>query len=435
MNDTLTSLLQDNQKSPLQRSVEFIQRCGFYTDIDEICQKLNELKETDRKTCNQFLKFSSQRRGSGSGNLRAYQIKNSYKKFSRVVSSSDHAPIWESWMSFMLSDWHEQAAPPPNRILDIGCDVGLSTIFLATLYPDSHVVGIDPLPEGILQAERLQKELGIPNVEFLQTTLEDLPTSSTIHPFDLANSITGMSDKLLLFARESSEIFLSPEEIDSFVYPKESLAQEPARSLKELLTPEGKALVIDRIPSINSVHKVVNAFQMFGLGCTEAKFIAFENDNEDGRNREVFPALQFKHAEPCPLLTFSETLHLARPYLEDGLQEGFPTAHELTRERWHMAAQMDLVVGYAFEGKEPQRCSFVELYKSPTMVIRFNWSFSGEFKSSQGPPDDLGKNLDEIEITTILKATENEAIEFKTKEERAEVMDRLATRGADTASS
>lgn len=63
-----------------------------------------------------------------------------------------------------------------NTILDVGCDCGILTCFIATLLPQAKVVGIDRNASAIAVASRLAKKLKLTNVSF------DVAEMSTITP-------------------------------------------------------------------------------------------------------------------------------------------------------------------------------------------------------------------------------------------------------------
>lgn len=57
----------------------------------------------------------------------------------------------------------------PKKILEIGCDNGITTCFLALQFPTAEVVGIDISKNGIDRARELADKLGISNVKFIST--------------------------------------------------------------------------------------------------------------------------------------------------------------------------------------------------------------------------------------------------------------------------
>lgn len=60
-------------------------------------------------------------------------------------------------------------------ILDVGCDCGLLSCFLAQTFPDATITSIDRDANGIHAAQTLAQRLGLSNITFLCTDLENLP--------------------------------------------------------------------------------------------------------------------------------------------------------------------------------------------------------------------------------------------------------------------
>ena len=53
-----------------------------------------------------------------------------------------------------------------KRILEVGCDCGILTCFLAKEFPDSQIVAIDHFPEGLEIGRQIATNLGLQNIEF-----------------------------------------------------------------------------------------------------------------------------------------------------------------------------------------------------------------------------------------------------------------------------
>lgn len=53
-----------------------------------------------------------------------------------------------------------------KKILDLGCDNGITTCFIANLYPNSEIIGVDKCKKGIKCAEEIAQKLGVKNVKF-----------------------------------------------------------------------------------------------------------------------------------------------------------------------------------------------------------------------------------------------------------------------------
>ena len=61
-----------------------------------------------------------------------------------------------------------------GRVLDIGCDQGITACFIATIRPDLEVLGIDLCPESISVAQELADKLNLSNVSFRCIALKDM---------------------------------------------------------------------------------------------------------------------------------------------------------------------------------------------------------------------------------------------------------------------
>lgn len=86
--------------------------------------------------------------------------------------------------------------PVPRRILDIGSDNGIVTCFLAMLYPEAEVIGIDPCRTSVACARELAQKLGCANVSFHQTTLAGLKDLELANSFDLIISVRTLHEIL-----------------------------------------------------------------------------------------------------------------------------------------------------------------------------------------------------------------------------------------------
>lgn len=67
----------------------------------------------------------------------------------------------------------EAGARPPARILDFGCGIGLTELFLRRHFPDAEILGVDVSAESLRVEER-----GLPGVRFLVATDTALPVEA-----------------------------------------------------------------------------------------------------------------------------------------------------------------------------------------------------------------------------------------------------------------
>jgi trans-aconitate methyltransferase len=75
---------------------------------------------------------------------------------------------------------------PADRVLDIGCGSGDFTATIAALVPGGHVVGVEPQPSLLEQAQRRAR----PNQSFVQAPAQQLSAAiaQTAEPFDVVMS-------------------------------------------------------------------------------------------------------------------------------------------------------------------------------------------------------------------------------------------------------
>lgn len=64
-----------------------------------------------------------------------------------------------------------------KRILEVGCDIGVLSCFLAELFPESHITAIDINSSGIAIAKQLAEKFNIKNVTFLVQDIKEVTDS------------------------------------------------------------------------------------------------------------------------------------------------------------------------------------------------------------------------------------------------------------------
>lgn len=83
--------------------------------------------------------------------------------------------------------------PAPKAIIDIGCENGLIACYLALLYPDARVVGVDPSEPAIRCARELAELLGIKSIQFHVGTITSVGGAAG-KDFDIALALTVFQD-------------------------------------------------------------------------------------------------------------------------------------------------------------------------------------------------------------------------------------------------
>lgn len=61
-----------------------------------------------------------------------------------------------------------------NRILEVGCDIGILSCFIAQMFPDSHVTAVDRNASGIELAKQLAEKFNVKNITFLVQDINEV---------------------------------------------------------------------------------------------------------------------------------------------------------------------------------------------------------------------------------------------------------------------
>lgn len=93
---------------------------------------------------------------------RVYDLKNSDLGLALDVTGHFRGVLLRSVMR-----WFERwDAPAPERILDLGCDIGILTCFVAELFPNAEVTGVDSSRVSVRRATEIASRTGTHNVTF-----------------------------------------------------------------------------------------------------------------------------------------------------------------------------------------------------------------------------------------------------------------------------
>ena len=92
-----------------------------------------------------------------------YVAKNATLDLSLMLSSTNRADIYRKICNWVSN--HKELFG--SCILDLGCDCGIMTCFLARQFPESHIIGIDTTPAAVENAKQLAVRLNVDNVEFI----------------------------------------------------------------------------------------------------------------------------------------------------------------------------------------------------------------------------------------------------------------------------
>ena len=104
------------------------------------------------------------------GSAEFYEFKNSDPDISRSISEAYDSEILRSACNYVYS----QKEKFGRRILEVGCEAGYMTGFLARTFPEAHIVAIDRCEAAAKIAKSRLEPTGIDNVEFRACSLADV---------------------------------------------------------------------------------------------------------------------------------------------------------------------------------------------------------------------------------------------------------------------
>lgn len=92
-----------------------------------------------------------------------YSLKNKNLDISIAISSIFNYKYYFNFMEYVFKN--DDALG--NKILDIGCDSGILTCYLALKFPNKQIVGVDKCEEGISCANELADKFNLKNIRFI----------------------------------------------------------------------------------------------------------------------------------------------------------------------------------------------------------------------------------------------------------------------------
>ena len=154
-----------------------------YKQVDEFMKRL-DLKyfkntkdfvadlmyKTDKEYTTEVATFLNSRAlGQNSDNDSFYRLKNKTLAGSLCVSAAFDSGVFRH-IGNMLVDNSDLLC---GTVLDIGCDCGIVTCFMASENPDTKFIGVDKNELAVNNAKELAESLGLDNVEFVTADVYD----------------------------------------------------------------------------------------------------------------------------------------------------------------------------------------------------------------------------------------------------------------------
>lgn len=163
-------------KTHSDRGLQYVQKLEFRVARNSRAAHSVLEKKVGRdkaNECNEWFERRADRLGDGDIQAETdfYTFKNSSLSLSLAISEMFDADYIRRICSW-LADNEEHLG---DKILDVGCDNGIITCFIAQLLPAARVIGIDRCKESITSARLLAKQFKLTNVEFVHDSIDNYP--------------------------------------------------------------------------------------------------------------------------------------------------------------------------------------------------------------------------------------------------------------------
>lgn len=135
--------------------------------------------------------LNSRAEGAPTDNNKFYALKNESLKGSVYISAAFDGGVFRH-IGNMIIDYCEQLK---GEVLDLACDCGIVTCFMALQCPDSHFVGVDINEKAIENAKELAEKLGVNNVEFICVDIYEMDLKKEFDAVTSFRCLLDVADK------------------------------------------------------------------------------------------------------------------------------------------------------------------------------------------------------------------------------------------------
>ncbi len=162
-----------DMKNNVDEGLKYIQKLELHAarDWKQLERKLIEILGEDiGKQANYYIAENWISYENPEDKVNFYDFKNQNLKTSLTISSLFDADIYRKACNWI----YENKSYFGDSILDIGCDNGIMTCFLARLFPDAQIIAIDRSANAIKVASEFAKKMDVKNISFICSDIKNL---------------------------------------------------------------------------------------------------------------------------------------------------------------------------------------------------------------------------------------------------------------------
>lgn len=148
-----------------------------------------------------------------------------------------------------------------KKILDLGCDNGITSCFIAKLYPNSEIVAVDKCKKGIKCAEEIAQKLDVKNVRFEAVDAKKVDKFFKEEKFDLVLSNRSMLEITNLPKLKS---FWSIEEVEDSIVVANSVLKF-FKTIEKIMTDDAKLITFERLDGLEEILNFIKSMHASGL--------------------------------------------------------------------------------------------------------------------------------------------------------------------------
>ena len=316
-----------------------------------------------------------------------YPLKNKNLALANAVASQYDSARIKAFVAWFL----DENIPLSGEVLDIGCDNGILTCALASILPHVKFVGIDPCSEAIILAQKRASQLGLSNVNFIASNVENYASENNKSRFSCVLTVTVVHELIANGMIEEDRGIMTMPNPDFCLFDNNakfistSTEVPLLKNISSLLNPSGILISLDRWGISGQLLRWVRLAEehQFSLDLNRSTVIEFESDEKEFMPVTVFHSGQRGNAETCDVLALAGLgrfpskglLHVTDCNAAELIYNGLNRSELLVKEIVYlngsgtMRVHIGVAQGLGYIYKTTSR-AFRELHLFPSLCLR-----------------------------------------------------------------